>query len=445
MTDQETRRQVVHVAMGLFAPALRWLTWWQAAACAGAALLFNLILLPRLARTLFRRSELEAGRFGGIVFYPLAVLLLVVAFPDRPDIAALAWGVLAAGDGFATLVGRAVGRRRLPWNREKTWAGSLAFVMAGGIAGTALAWWTRPAVAATVPPWFTWGAPWLAACVAALVETIPVRLDDNLSVPAAAGVTAWVISLADPVTVAARLPLIEDRLLPALAVNSAAAAAGFLAGTVTWTGMAAGWIVGIVVWLGCGPAGWGLLFASFLSAAAASRVGLQRKMVLGIAEARGGRRGPWNTIANCGVAAVAAGLALARPDPSMPLLVFVAALVAGASDTVASEVGKAYGRTTILITTLRRVPPGISGAVSVEGTAAGLAAAVALAGGAALGGLLPAAWVWIVVAGSAAGSLVESALGASLEGPGILNNDLLNVLNTAAAALAAVVLARSVT
>jgi uncharacterized membrane protein len=34
------------------------------------------------------------------------------------------------------------------------------------------------------------------------------------------------------------------------------------------------------------------------------------------------------------------------------------------------------------------------------------------------------------------GALVESSLGATLEGPGILNNDMLNFLNTAVAAAA---------
>lgn len=41
--------------------------------------------------------------------------------------------------------------------------------------------------------------------------------------------------------------------------------------------------------------------------------------------------------------------------------------------------GQAYGRTTYLATTLQRVPRGTEGAVSAEGTAAGLAAAVAFA------------------------------------------------------------------
>jgi hypothetical protein len=36
------------MGMGAFALLLRSLTWWQAVAMAGAALAFNIVLLPRL-------------------------------------------------------------------------------------------------------------------------------------------------------------------------------------------------------------------------------------------------------------------------------------------------------------------------------------------------------------------------------------------------------------
>jgi uncharacterized protein (TIGR00297 family) len=164
--------------------------------------------------------------------------------------------------------------------------------------------------------------------------------------------------------------------------------------------------------------------------------------MLGIAEARGGRRGAGNALANTGVAALAAVLAAATPHRVEALVALAAALVAGASDTVASEIGKAWGRRTVLVTTLSRVAPGTSGAMSLEGTAAGLGAAVGLAALAAGLGLTSAAAIPIVVAAATASSVLESALGATLEGPGILNNDLLNFLNTAGAAAAALVLMR---
>ena len=81
--------------------------------------------------------------------------------------------------------------------------------------------------------------------------------------------------------------------------------------------------------------------------------------------------------------------------------------------------------------------PGTPGAMSAEGTAAGLVGAFALAGTGAALGLIGVSTILLVVAAATAGALVESALGATLEGPGILNNDMLNFLNTAVAAAVA--------
>src|SRR5205085_7499935 len=104
----ERARQWVHVGSGSFALLLRFLTWWQAAALAGIALAFNLLLLPRLGgRRLYRPIDHARGFPLGILLYPLSVLLLILIFPSRLDIVAAAWAILALGDGSATLAGRA--------------------------------------------------------------------------------------------------------------------------------------------------------------------------------------------------------------------------------------------------------------------------------------------------------------------------------------------------
>ena len=421
------------MAMGGFALLLRWIPWWQAVALAVAALGFNLFVLPRLRVNLYRPGESARG-VHGIIWYPLAVLLLLVTFPRRPDIAAAAWGILAIGDGIATLAGRAIGGPRWPWNREKTLSGSAAFATGGAAAGVFLAWWCRPAF--EVPPAlaFTMLAPVLAALTAALVETIPVRLDDNLSVAATAGATLWLASLVSLAQLPAAQALVTARLPLALVLNLLVAWAGHRARTVSPSGAVTGALIGIAVFAGTGWQGWVLLLVTFIAASVASRLGLTRKILLGIAEDRGGRRGPGNAIANTGVAAIAALIALTGSVPDAARLAFVAALVAGGSDTIASEIGKAWGRTTWSITSLAGVAPGTSGAMSLEGTVAGVAGALGLAAAAAALGVVPSGGIWPIVIGATAGSLLERWLGATLEAPGILNNDMLNFINTAAAA-----------
>jgi uncharacterized protein (TIGR00297 family) len=438
----ERARQTVHISMVGFALLLRVLTWWQAAALAFVALLFNVFVLPRVGgRSLYRPADEARGLPLGIVLYPIAVLLLVIAFPRRLDIAAAAWGILAVGDGSATLVGRAIGGPRIPWNRDKTVAGSAALAILGGTAGVFLSWWTRPAIDPPPSIAFVVIAPIAAAIAAALFETIPIRLDDNLGVPATAALVLWLCSLATADTLRAGSQQIAALAPAALLANAAVAWAGWRLGTVNVAGAVTGAIIGAIIYAGAGLAAWILLLVTFAAASVTSRMGLRRKSVLGIAEERGGRRGPGNAIANCAVAACAAILAAVSPHADAARLALVAALTAGGSDTVASEIGKAWGRKTFLVTGLRRVRPGTPGAVSLEGTAAGFVAACALGAVGIAGGLIPAQALGAVVVAATTGAFVESVLGATVERRGILNNDLLNFVNTAIAAAMAVAIA----
>lgn len=433
----ETARQLLHVSMGGFALLLRYLHWSAAVALALGAVLFNAFVLPRIAWRLYRPGDRDRS-LHGILYYPITVLALLLLFPHDLALVAGAWGILAAGDGMATLVGRAVGGIRWPWNRDKTVAGTAALWIFGGLAGAALSWWCRDVSAAPRSLAFILCAPLAAAAVAAAVETMDVRLDDNLSVGLTAAATLWLSTLVSPQAIAANAPLLTSRVLIAVAINVIVAWAGRAARTVSLSGAIAGAIIGIVIFTALGWAGWGLLLITFVAASVTSKLGLQRKTLLGIAEERGGRRGPGNAIANTGVAAIAAALVVSTAHPDLAAWAFAAALAAGGSDTIASEIGKAWGRTTWLVTSFRRVPPGTSGAMSMEGTAAGIVGALALAAVAIALGIVPYTSLAPIVIAATAGALVESVLGATLEAPGIVNNDMLNFINTATAAFVAI-------
>jgi uncharacterized protein (TIGR00297 family) len=341
---------------------------------------------------------------------------------------------------MATLVGIHVRTPPLAWNPAKSAGGLAAFLVAGTAAAIGVAWWTAPGLTAPPPHWYLVVAPVSAAIVAAFVETVPIRLDDNISVPASAALVAWSLSACRADAFAVSATTVSVHAAGAVVVNVLFAFAGWRARTVTAAGAAAGATIGIVTWLAAGPAGWVMLFVTFVSAAAATRLGHQRKARLRIAEARGGRRGAGNAIANTSVAAWAAVVALGLPDPTLARIAMVAALTTAASDTVASEIGKAWGRTTWLVTTWRRVAPGTSGAISLEGTAANIVAAIVLASAGARLGLIPVAAAAAVAISAVVASLLEGVLGATLEESGLLNNDALNFINTAIGAALAMVL-----
>ena len=437
----EDARQLVHVAMGGAALLLRFLTWHQAVILAAIAVAFNMWMLRRVTRgRLHRPAELNEPIPGGIVFYPTSVLLLLLLIPSRPDIVAAAWGIMAAGDGMATLIGRRAGGPRIPWNREKSLAGTAAFVICGGAAGAFLAWWCRPIVIPPPFPWFSIAGPFVAAVAAAAVETVPIRLDDNLTVPASAALVLWPLSLVSEDLAVTRIVSAAGLLPAAMLANLAVAAAGFAARAVSLSGAVCGTLIGLTIYVSAGWRGWLLLLMAFAVATATSRMGLQRKTILGIAEEREGRRGAGNAIANTGIAAAAAVLSAVTYANHGAMIAFVAALTAGASDTVASEIGKAWGKRTWLLVPFGRVQPGTSGAISLEGTAAGLLGAFALATFAVALDLVPARTLLPIVAGATIGSFVESALGATLESNGVLNNDVLNFINTGVAAFAALMI-----
>jgi uncharacterized protein (TIGR00297 family) len=180
-------------------------------------------------------------------------------------------------------------------------------------------------------------------------------------------------------------------------------------------------------------------------AALATRVGRKRKESLGTAESKRGRAAS-QVAANLGVAAlVSNGLMLSwmvkqtwlpetKAFPAAAFCLGLAALAEAAADTVSSELGQVLSGHPRMITTFRRAEPGVDGAISVSGTAAGIVAGglVAASGAWALNG----GWVTLALCWSAGvfGLFFDSLLGATLERRGWINNDAVNFLSTASAA-----------
>lgn len=185
----------------------------------------------------------------------------------------------------------------------------------------------------------------------------------------------------------------------------------------------------------------------------ATRVGHKHKEKLGTAESRTGREAS-QVAANLGVAALVSNPLVQLwlidrgwvhtpgilPDSAPALALGLAALAEAAADTVSSELGQVLSGHPRMITNLRRVEPGTDGAVSLGGTAMGIiaAAAVAAAGSWAIGGSTP---IFIISwAGGVFGLFFDSLLGATVERRGWLNNDAVNFLSTASAAVCSVLL-----
>ncbi|MGI8502617.1 MAG: TIGR00297 family protein [Hassallia sp.] len=223
---------------------------------------------------------------------------------------------------------------------------------------------------------------------------------------------------------------------------------------LTPAGLLHAWFLGVLLWGTLGWQGYVVVMFYFLVGSAVTRIGMQQKEAEGIAEKRSGSRGPenvWGSALTGALCALAIGIINSgiisppletRLIASLLLLGFVASFSTKLSDTCASEVGKAYGKSTFLITTLQPVPRGTEGAVSLEGTLAGLvgSAAIAfLAWGVGLINILGVAWC---ILAAFIATNIESVIGATLQSKYTwLTNEVVNIINTLIGAIAAILLA----
>ncbi len=433
---REDARKVVHIFFGLFAFTLRWLSTTEAAVVALCALLFNRFVLRRVGGSFISRSGL--GYDLGIVLYPLAVLVLILAFFSRPELAAVAWVILGFGDGMATVVGRHAPLAPLPWNRQKSWSGLIAFIIVASPVSL-LAWWfvtgTRPSSAETIIVIVT-------VLVAAIAESLPLHVDDNLVVPLASGLSLALLMTFGGMPVA----ILDRTALVWIIANAFLAGVGYVTRSVSVSGMIGGFVLGSIL---IAYAGWQLyvvLLIFFVIGSAVTKLGYQDKSSAGLAQEAGGRRGFSHAFSNVGVAAILAlSISASTLDPRLFWIAAIAALATATADTTSSEIGQLYGKRAFLPLTLKPVPVGTEGAISVEGTIAGAVAAVVIsvAGAWMIPLDLPVGRTAFIIAGAAiAGSWIESVVGSwNRKRIDRVPNGALNFFNTLVGASIAFVLA----
>ncbi len=180
----EHHRKLFHMVVGGAFTVFGWLAGQETTSLVLIAILiFGMVLMNArlhghrdpvtdfLIEKLDRTTHLPAK---GAFFFALGALFALTFF--RPY--ALGLGVLAiiaAGDGAATFIG-IHGQLKLPHHPKKTWEGAGAFFAAGTIAST---------------PFLGFPGAAFYSFLAAIVESLPIEIDDNLLIAAA----LWLVSL----------------------------------------------------------------------------------------------------------------------------------------------------------------------------------------------------------------------------------------------------------
>lgn len=156
-----------------------------------------------------------------------------------------------------------------------------------------------------------------------------------------------------------------------------------------------------------------LLLTFFIASSLLSRQGSERKQSMAERSAKGGKRDEWQVLANGAVPALLA-VGYGLTGQSLWLVGVTGALAASNADTWATEIGVLARARPRLITNLRAVEAGTSGAVSPLGSAAALAGALLIG----LVASLLAGNIELLYAAGAAGllaSFLDSLLGATVQ------------------------------
>ena len=189
LTPHEWRRRAVHMSPGLLPLLFLIVPHADPLSLLVRGVVF---VLPAIMVVLALRAEKLCARRGdrgwmiSVVSYAVITVSLLTLLPGQPELGSTVTTIIAFGDGSATLAGLLARGRPLPWNSSKSWVGLCAFLGCSIPIGTLIYWSvSRPAVPLEIA--LACVAP--AVLVAAVAETLPVRLNDNIRVGLTGGLT----------------------------------------------------------------------------------------------------------------------------------------------------------------------------------------------------------------------------------------------------------------
>ncbi|XP_021864769.1 farnesol kinase, chloroplastic isoform X2 [Spinacia oleracea] len=203
--DSKLNRKLVHISIGL----VFMLCWplfssgYRGAflACLVPGLNALRVLLIGLGIYKDEATVKSMSRFGdyrellkGPFYYASAISFACLVFWRTSPIGIAAICNLCAGDGLADIVGRRLGKDKLPYNKNKSYAGSIAMATAGFVASVGYMHY----LSAFGFMQENWGLVFrllVVSLVSSVVESLPIstQLDDNLTVPLASFSTGFLL------------------------------------------------------------------------------------------------------------------------------------------------------------------------------------------------------------------------------------------------------------
>jgi uncharacterized protein (TIGR00297 family) len=270
------------------------------------------------------------------------------------------------------------------------------------------------------------GGTWLSVVVGVTVALMlhSILRDRSYSMAGELLGVAMVMLLIEDLEYQADLPLVAT----AAFISFGFAYFAYRLKTADVPGLFSAALVGILLIVFAGISWFLIMLSFFIIGAAATRYQMEYKKTLHVEQEGGGVRGYVNVFAN-GLVSVAAAVCFGVTHHPAFIALYLGSVSTAAADTVAGEVGVCSGRP-FLITTMRPVPEGTNGGVSVTGEIAGLFAAVFVSACAVLVGVADMPVFIAGAMGGLIGANIDSLIGELLENKKMVGNAGTNLLST---------------
>jgi len=257
---------------------------------------------------------------------------------------------------------------------------------------------------------------------AVLLKVILLKYEDSLVIEGVG--TAMTMWLIQELNYQADLQMV----VAAVIVGFTFAYFAFRSKTADLSGLFSSALVGIVLLVFAGPRWFMIMLVFFIVGSAATKYKFEYKKRIGVEQGQSGARGYRNVFAN-GIVATAAAVLFGVFQQPVFIVMYVGSVATAAADTLASEIG-VTGGIPYMITTLKKVPIGTNGGVTLVGESVAMLGGLVVSLAAFFLGVITLPMVLVCTLAGFVGTNIDSVVGATLENRGFLGNAGTNLLAT---------------
>lgn len=387
-------------------------------------ILFVLLNYYSYKKNLFKSMERQQRSDLGTVFFPISLIVLILLTwkggllgRDYRFLGALGILIMGYGDGFAAIAGEKFGQHKYRiFKSQRSLEGSMTMFLLSLLVSVIVLGLFKGFNIYYVRLSF------IIAVLATLAEAFTPFGADNVTVPLITTLAAYFLMTLESKTVF----LFIYMACIGFFISFFIALVAYRKKSLTLDGSVGATFLGTVIYATSGLFGSVLMIMFFISSSFLSHFKKSLKKNVVRQFEKTGHRDVFQVFANGGIGLIYSVLFYATKNPSFLVLLGVSFAAANA-DTWATELGILNRSNPVSLRTLKRVEKGTSGAVSLLGTTAALLGAMFIGLFTVLGFKLfdfkslgfsftYAQSFAIVTLGGFAGSLIDSILGATLQG-----------------------------